>query len=99
VQQVATMNAELELQLRASKARLSRAAERCMNPTDAVAPSVAYEAMREVSSIQAMMKAKSVECAADGCHTLTLGQYCTNHRPPAPVGPWAIAADVFKGER
>jgi hypothetical protein len=71
----------LEDQLAASKARLSRAAERCLNPNDAGAPAEADAALAEVASLQAQLKAsKGRQCAEPGCSRFTLRDRCDLHR-------------------
>lgn len=87
-------------QLRAAKVRLSRAAERCANPNDDGAPAEADAALAEVAAIQAQLSHARNQCTEPGCGRITLrGGKCDKHRPPAPVGPWAIAADVFRARR
>jgi hypothetical protein len=86
-----------ESKLAAAKLALSRAASDCLRNMPGAAER-ADAALAEVAGLQAQLKAsKSRECMAEGCHTLTLGLHCDRHRPPAPAGVWAIAAQV-RGE-
>jgi hypothetical protein len=77
------LNGNLDDQLQAAKVRLSRAAERCLNPNDLAAPAEADAALAEVAALQATMKASRPTCAEPGCNRLVLrGGKCDKHRAP-----------------
>ena len=94
---------DLQIQLRAAKVRLNRAAERCANPNDAGAPAEADQALAEVAGLQATMKASKGRSCPE-CGRWTLHDRCDRHRAP---DVWAesrrildeIEADVFTAQR
>jgi len=73
---------DLQSKLKTAKARLNRAAARCLNPHDHGAAVEADEALAQVASLQAMLNMQR-RCTEPGCGRLTLRDKCDVHREPS----------------
>ena len=72
---------DLQSKLKTAKARLNRAAARCLNPHDNGAGDEADRALAEVAALQAMLNMQR-RCTEPGCGRVTLRDKCDRHRAP-----------------
>ena len=85
----------IEDQLKTAKARLNRAAARCLE-NDEGAAIEADQALAEVAALQAVLKASKGRPCPE-CGRWTLHDRCDRHRVPEPAGIWAESARL-RGE-